>query len=105
MSNYVDDFDTYSENLGKNYTKPNDMKHVDKPEEWLGFTLIASKALGHLLKQNEGVVVELSGDMITLLPDTKRVIVYNGDNMIHVIKCEEELSDGQMIMMPENEQK
>lgn len=90
--------------LGKNYTQPGDFDHEDDPEEWLTSSLIFAKALGKLLRENEGVIIKLEGDMKILWPDVDKIIVCNYDDMIHIANCEEDLPDGQMVWMntPEN---
>lgn len=92
--------------LGKNYTQPDDPDHEDDPEEWLSSSLIFAKALGKILRENEGIVVELVGDMRLIWPTIKKVIVCNYEGMIHVIECEEDLEDGQLVWMkpPENKE-
>jgi hypothetical protein len=86
-------------NQTMNYTNPNDADYTDKPEDWLATTLIMTKALGNILKENEGIVVELSGDMIEMFPTVNKVIVFNKEGMVHIVECEEDLLNGQMIIM------
>ena len=92
-----------------NYTNPNEPNYKDKPEDWLNSALIFTKALGKILRINEGVLIHLEGDMIETLPEewkgTTKVIVYKSDNnMVNVIKPKEEdlpegIVDGQLIIL------
>jgi hypothetical protein len=94
-----------------NYTNPNDEKCEDTPEDWLNSSLIFAKALSNLLNINEGILIDLKGDMLTTLPkkfeNETRVFVYKGDDdMIHVSGTSDqdlpgELPDGQMITFGE----
>ena len=81
-----------------NYTRPNDLEHEDKPEDWLNSALVFAQAIGHLLKENEGVVVELKGAAKEGF-ETPKVIVYNGERRIHVTECDDNLNAGQMVWM------
>ena len=46
-----------------NYTNPNNLDHNDTPEDWLNSSLIFARSLSLIFKENEGVVVDLMGDM------------------------------------------
>jgi hypothetical protein len=83
-----------------NYTNPNDPDHIDSPEDWLNSSLIFGRALALLLKEREGVVVDLKGDA-KFMPNlsAKKVIVFYKDKMIRVIECEEDLKEGQYVIM------
>ena len=63
-----------------NYTNPQDEDYNDKPEDWLNSALIFSKALSKMLDINEGIVLDLEGDMRDTLPemwgDEDRVVVF-----------------------------
>jgi hypothetical protein len=82
--------------LGKNYTKPEDPNHKDDPKDWLSSALILSSALGHVLDENEGVVVEITGDMnASGKMFHKSVVVYSGsDGMVHIIPGEDYYKNG-----------
>jgi len=45
-----------------NYTRPNDPDHVDDPKDWLNANLIFARALGQVLEEGSGVVVDIKGD-------------------------------------------
>ena len=91
-----------------NYTNPTDLNYDDKPTDWLNSSLIFAKALGKLLKPNEGILIHLGGDSIDTLPermgkDVEKIIVYRStDDMINIMGAEKELDklpDGQMITL------
>ena len=91
-----------NDGLGKNYTNPLDLNgYEDDPKDWLASSLIFASAIGLILRKNEGIVVKLKGDMVKLIEETLygKVIVWNHGDQIHVIPCEEDLKDGQMIWM------
>ena len=82
-----------------NYTKPNIEAYDDKPEDWLASALIFSNALGILLKENEGLVIELKNDMRQLIPNVNKVVIYNKDGQIHITEASPELKEGQMVWL------
>jgi hypothetical protein len=78
-----------------NYTNPDDPNHQDSPDEWLNSALIFAGALGELLKENEGVVVDIT-DSDADFDGVSKVIVYKSDGMIRIIESDEGLQGGQM---------
>ena len=83
--------------LGKNYTKPHDINHVDKSEDWLKAALVFVKSLSYLLEQNEGICIHLENDMKLLFPNVDKVIVYKSDTQVKILECNKDLKDGQMV--------
>ena len=85
-----------------NYTRPNDLEYKDKPEDWLNGSLIFANALGHLLQDNEGVVVDIKGDIVNpYSDDAKKVIVFKMNQMININSLHEDYPAGTMIWMTE----
>lgn len=83
-----------------NYTNPNNPEYEDKPEDWLNSALIFARTLSLILKENEGIVVDIVGDTkFSLDPSVKKVIVFNSENQMRVIECEKDLEEGTWIMM------
>lgn len=87
-----------------NYTKPNNPDHEDSPEDWLNAALIFGRSVALLLENNQGVVVDLKGDMKCPDPenekgyiDHNKVIVYLNDNMIRIAKFEQDYKEGTVI--------
>jgi len=91
-----------------NYTNPNDLNHVDTPEDWLNCSLIFANALGFLLSEDEGVVIDNKGDMnFNLLFKTdniKKIILYNSGEQIKIIECDGDIEDGTIIWMARSEE-
>jgi len=91
-----------------NYTKPNDEEHNDNPNDWLSSALIFAGALGSLLKEDEGVVVKIRGDMNLGFPGildsgVNTVIVYNKDNQIRIDSTNSKYLNGQMVWYHDDE--
>lgn len=80
-----------------NYTTPNDPDHIDDPKEWLNSTLIFAKALGHLLKERQGIVVELSGDMYNPVGLSKKVIVFSDGDQLRIDDMSVDFEDGDFL--------
>ena len=75
------------------------MDNINDSKEWLSSALIFTRVLSHLLQENEGIVVQLMGDMKINFPSIEKVIVYAAENQIHIVECTEDLVDGQLILM------
>jgi len=73
-----------------NYTKPNDPNHNDSAQDWLNSALLFARTLGFILKDTEGIVIDVKGDMnFDHLGDgekIKRVIVFKDGESIKVMK-------------------
>lgn len=86
-----------------NYTNANDPDHEDNPTDWLNGALIFARALGVILRENEGIVVDLKGDMLTTLPErlegATKVIVFSHGGQILIDECEEDVEEGTMAMI------
>lgn len=83
-----------------NYTKPQELDYEDKPEDWLNSALIFASALSNLLKETEGVVVDIKGDAKFQMDESvKKVFVYRMEHKIHIGECSEDLPEGTMIWM------
>ena len=83
-----------------NYTNPNDLDRHDKPEDWLNSSLIFARTLSLILREGEGLVVDIVGDTKFQLDETvKKVIVFSRDGQIVVTECEEDLNEGQFVMV------
>jgi hypothetical protein len=72
----------------------------DAPEDWLLSSMTFARALGFLLKENEGVVVKPIGDM-KMLTGSKQLIVYSADGQIRINDHseQEDFPDGQLVWM------
>jgi hypothetical protein len=57
--------------------------------------------LGLILKEGEGIVVDVKGD-INLGEDVKKVIVFEYKDQVHIYKCEEDLEEGTAVNMDLN---
>lgn len=73
-----------------NYTKPNDPGHKDEPNDWLMGSLIFAKAIACMLREGQGIVLELEGEMkLPGYPDCKKVLVFYLDGMVNIIPADE----------------
>lgn len=87
-----------------NYTKPHDDNHEDSPQDWLNSALTFARALGLILKETEGVIVDVSGDM-QFEGNPQKLIVFKKDNMIRIVAADEQadnVPEGTLIWMHES---
>lgn len=84
-----------------NYTRPNDLSHSDSPQDWLNSALIFARALGLILRENVGIVVDLQGDMKVEDPNITSVIVISREGQIHIVPNDEGYPDGEYVSIVE----
>lgn len=89
---------------GANYTNPKQVTEGQNPQDLINASLIFAKALGLILKEGEGIVVDVKGD-ISLGEDVKKVIVFEYQEQIHIYKCDEDLEEGTAVNMGSNKDK
>lgn len=87
-----------------NYTNPKQAGEGQNPQDLINASLIFAKALGLILKEGEGIVVDVKGD-ISLGEDVKKVIVFQYQEQIHIYKCDEDLEEGTAVNMDSNKDK
>lgn len=83
-----------------NYTHPNDKDYVDSKEDYLYMCLTFTRALGLLLKPDEGIIVEATND-IKHFVKSKNILVYKKGNQI-ALECSDKFDtfdDGQLIWL------
>jgi len=84
-----------------NYTNPEQAGEGQNPQDLINASLIFARALGLILNEGEGIVVDVKGD-INLGDDVKKVIVFEYKDQIHIYKCEEDLEEGTAVNMDSN---
>lgn len=83
-----------------NYTNPNDSDYQDKPEDWLNSALIFARTLSLILQEAEGMIVDLKGDAKFQMDESvKKVIVFKREGQIVVTECEDDLEEGQFVIV------
>lgn len=84
--------------MQENNLKPDQEGYQDNPKDLLNASLLFARALGLILKENEGIVVDVVGD-IDLGEECKKVIVFKHENQVHIYKCEEDIPEGNAVNM------
>jgi hypothetical protein len=89
----------------ENYTNPEQSGQAQNPQDLLNASLIFARALGLILNEGEGIVVDITGDVV-LGDDVNKVIVFKKDEQVHIFKFEEDLPEGTMVSLnpPTDEQ-
>lgn len=87
--------------MQENFTNPEQAGEGQNPQDLINASLIFARALGLILKEAEGIVVDVVGD-INLGPEVKKVIVFKHNNQVHIYKCEEDLEEGTAVNMDAN---
>lgn len=69
-------------------------------------SLIFANALGFLLKETEGVAIVPKNDILKAVsPETKALMVFRKNGQIHITASEEEIDDGTLIWMHDENEK
>jgi len=82
----------------ENYTNPGQAGKEQNPQDLINASLIFARALGLILKNTEGIVVDIKGDVV-LNDSVKKVIVFKNEDQIHIYKCDENLDEGTAVNM------
>jgi len=87
--------------MGKNYTKPYDENYEDQPEDYFYLAMTFSQALGEILDDGTGILLDLKGEALHIHPEAKRIIVFNDGDMVRVVDASErdDLNHGDWIKM------
>jgi hypothetical protein len=73
-------------------------------QDLINASLIFARALGFILQEGEGIVVDVTGE-INLGDDVKKVIVFKKDEQVHIYKCEEDLEEGTAVNLNMSEER
>lgn len=82
-----------------NYTKPDNPEHEDAPEDWLISSLIFANAIGYLLQENEGIVINTPGDAKEFLEGIDKLLVFSKNERIITQPYEGELEAGERVIV------
>jgi hypothetical protein len=63
--------------------------------------MLFARALGLIFKENEGIVVNVTGD-VNLGDDAKKVIVFKQNDQIHIFRCDEDIEEGMAVNLGPN---
>ena len=86
----------------ENYITPEGQEGQDNaPQDLLNASMLFARALGLIFKEDEGIVVDVNGD-VKLGDDVKKVIVFRQNNQIHIFKCDEDVEEGMAVNLGPN---
>jgi hypothetical protein len=88
--------------MQKNYTNSGQSDQERNPQDLLNASLIFARALGFILKDSEGIVVDIKGE-INLGENVKKVIVFKNEEQVHIYMCEEDIPEGTAVNMKTSE--
>jgi hypothetical protein len=88
--------------MQENYTNPEQSGQEQNPQDLLNASLIFARALGLILKDDEGIVVDITGN-INLGENVKKVIVFKNNEQVHIYMCEDDLHEGTAVNMKPSE--
>jgi len=77
----------------QNYTNPEQTGEGQNQQDLINASLIFARALGLIFRDDEGIVVDINGD-VNLGEGVKKVIVFKQDNQVHIYRCDEDVEEG-----------
>jgi hypothetical protein len=84
----------------ENYTNPNE-NQASQPQDLLNSSLLFARALGLIFNDNEGIVVDVKGD-VKLVDDVNKVIIFKQNDQIHIFRCDEDVEEGMAVNLGPN---
>lgn len=84
----------------ENYLTPNEDQET-QPQDLLNASMLFARALGLIFNENEGIVVDVKGD-VKLGDDVNKVIVFRQNDQIHIFKCDEDVEEGMAVNLGPN---
>lgn len=81
--------------MQENHLKPNEEGYPNNHQDLLNASLIFAKALGLMFEENQGIVVNVTGDI--KLENVSKVVVFLKDEKIHISECEHDLEEGTIV--------
>lgn len=78
-----------------NHTSSGQPGQGQNPKDLVNAVLLFANALGLIIKNGQGIVIDVKGDVD--LPDMKKVIIYNSEDKIHIMNCEDDLAEGTVV--------
>lgn len=85
----------------ENYTNPEQSGQEQNPKEFLNALLLFANALGLILQEGQGIVIDVKGDVD--LPNMKKVIVYKNQERVHITECKEDIPEGSIVELDMSE--
>lgn len=79
-----------------------DVKQIQ--EDWYKAAMIFATALGLILEEEQGIIVNLNET--TKIPgfdDVNKVIVFKQDNQVHIAPCTEDIPEGNTVKLSTTE--
>jgi hypothetical protein len=84
--------------MQENNTTPEQEGQGQNPQDLLNASLIFARALGLMLNDGEGIVVDIVGEM-NLGEGINKVIVFEHNDQVHIYKCDEDIPEGSAVNM------
>jgi hypothetical protein len=77
------------------------------PQNWYNAAIIFAKALGFMLDEGHGVIVDLSENLVIVGDeDVKKVIVFKKDGSVHIGPVDQDIPEGTFVTLnPEDSEK
>ena len=85
----------------ENQPNPQQGGQEGSPQDLLNASMLFARALGLIFQENEGIVVDVKGD-VSLGDDAKKVIVFKQNDPIHIFRCDEDIEEGMAVNLGPN---
>lgn len=71
-------------------------------QDALDASIIFAKALGHILQDRQGMIVDVPQE-IKMHESIKKVVVFKFGDKIHIYKCDDDMAEGTAVIMQTDE--
>lgn len=80
-------------------------QETQNDSSWMVPALIFAKALGIIMDEGQGIVIDLNDNTrIIGHDDVNKVIVYRKNEQVHIAPCEDSLSEGSVVTISLNDE-
>jgi pheromone shutdown protein TraB len=87
----------------ENTTNTEGAGQEQQAQDLINASMIFARALGFILQEGEGIVVDVNGE-INLGDDVKKVIVFKKDEQVHIYRCDEDIEEGTAVNLNMSEE-
>jgi len=72
----------------------------ENQKDWYKASMIFAKALGIILEEEQGIIVDLDDTLaIPGIDDVNKVIIFKKENQVHIAPCDDDIPQGSTVTL------